>query len=137
MDVTDLLSRLSRVRQIGPNKWLACCPAHEDRTPSLTVSALADGRILVHDFGGCGASDVMAAVELTLADLFPQPLYHRSRPVSQPFTALDALRALRREVAIVAISLADFADGHEVDRARLQLAADRIADAAEYVHAHA
>ena len=137
MDVTDLLSRLSRVRQIGPNKWLACCPAHDDRTPSLSVRLLADGRILLHDFGGCEAADVMAAIGLETADLFEQPLYHRARPVSHPFTALDALRALRREAAVVAISLADYADGREVDQARLQLAADRIADAAEYVHANA
>jgi hypothetical protein len=137
VDVNELLSRLSRVRQTAPDKWLACCPAHADRTPSLTIRALADGRILLHDFGGCEAGDVMAAMGLGLADLFEKPLFHRARPVSHPFTALDALRALRREAAVVAISVADFADGQEVDQARLQLAADRIADAAEFVHANA
>lgn len=136
MDVTDLLSRLSKVKQTAPDKWIACCPAHEDRTPSLTIRLLGDGRLLVHDFGGCEAGDVMAALGLGLSDLFEKPLFHRARPVSHPFTAADALRALRREAAVVAISVADFAEGQPVDQARLQLAADRIADAAEYVHAH-
>jgi hypothetical protein len=135
VDVNGLLSRLSRVRRTGPNSWLACCPAHADRTPSMTVKVVEDGRILVHDFGGCGAADAMAAIGLSLSDLFPQPLYHRAKPVSHPFTAQDALRALRREAAVVAISLADFAEGREVDQARLQVASERIADAAEYVHA--
>lgn len=136
MDVTHLLSRLSKVRQTAPDKWIACCPAHADRTPSLTIRLLADGRILVHDFGGCGAADVMEAIGLATSDLFERPL-NDTKPVSHPFTALDALRALRREAAIVAMSIGDFSAGDKIDLPRLQLAADRIADAAEYIKAYA
>lgn len=137
MDVTDILSRLAKVRQTGRDTWLACCPAHEDRTPSLSVRSLADGRVLLHDFGGCGAADVVAALGIELSDLFTQPLYHRAQRVRHPFTALDALRALRHEAAVVAISVADLAEGREVDEGRVALAAARIADAAEYIGDHA
>lgn len=138
MDVTDLVSRLSKARQTGRDSWLACCPAHEDRTPSLTVRALDDGRILVHCFGGCGAADVMASLGLEVGDLFAKPL-GQFAPVRQPFSAMDVLRALRREAAVVAISASDAVEGRAVsaeDLERLWLAAARIADAAEYIHAN-
>ena len=79
----------------------------------------------------------MDSLGLQVSDLFDRPLYHRAKPVHQAYTAADALRALRREAAVVALSIADHAAGKAVDVERLQLAADRIADAAEYVHVHA
>jgi hypothetical protein len=103
----------------------------------MTIRALSDGRILLHDFGGCGAADVMASLGLELSDLFEKPLYHRARAVPHPFTALDALRALRHEAGVLAISASDLAEGQSVDADRVALAAERIADAAEYIHAHA
>lgn len=135
MDVSDIISRLSKVRQTGPNTWLACCPAHPDKSPSLSIRALPDGRILLHDFAGCGASDVVAALGLTVGDLFPKPIYQGAPRIRQPFTAMDALRALRMEAAVLAISVADFAEGQPVDQARIELAAARISDAAEYINA--
>ena len=67
-----LLSQLQKVQQRGKGQWLACCPAHEDRSPSLAIKENSDGRILVKCFAGCGATDVVHAVGLTLADLFPE-----------------------------------------------------------------
>jgi DNA primase len=67
-----LLSQLQKVQQRGKGQWLACCPAHEDRSPSLAIKENHDGRILVKCFAGCGATDVVHAVGLTLADLFPE-----------------------------------------------------------------
>ena len=68
-----LLSRLENPRGSHP-KWNAKCPAHEDRSPSLSIKALDDGRVLVHCHAGCSAHDVMAALGLSLRDLFPEPL---------------------------------------------------------------
>ena len=65
-----LLSRLETVRGKFP-KWQAKCPAHSDRSPSLSIMAKDDGRVLVHCFAGCAGSDVMAAVGLSLSDLYP------------------------------------------------------------------
>ena len=64
-----LLSRLERVRKCGRG-WIARCPAHEDRTASLSVAAGEDGRVLLNCFGGCDAADVVAAVGLEMGDLF-------------------------------------------------------------------
>lgn len=67
-----LLNRLDKVRPTGSDRWYACCPAHEDRTPSLSIREAADGRVLLHCFSGCQNRDVVAAIGLTLRDLFPE-----------------------------------------------------------------
>ena len=71
MTAQTLLDRLTKIRRTGDNQWQACCPAHEDKTPSLSIKETRDGRILVRCFAGCGAADVVEAVGLTLSDLFP------------------------------------------------------------------
>ena len=70
-DIEKLLSRLEKVRGHEPH-WRALCPAHENKkTLSLKISQAPDGRVLIHCFAGCGASDVLAAIGLSLKDLFP------------------------------------------------------------------
>lgn len=66
-----LLSKLNKVKSHGDSRWVACCPAHEDKTPSLAIKKLRDGRILVHCFAGCSALDIVESVGLTMTDLFP------------------------------------------------------------------
>ena len=39
-----------------------CCPAHQDSTPSLSVTETRDGRILLHCFAGCRQLDVIDAL---------------------------------------------------------------------------
>lgn len=68
-----LIARLDKVKATGPSSWVACCPAHEDKKPSLSIKQL-DDRTLIHCWSGCGAADVVAAVGLTLADLFERPI---------------------------------------------------------------
>lgn len=70
MNIDTLLQRLEKVRGRHP-KWMACCPAHDDSDPSLSIRVLEDGRILIHCHAGCGASDVVQALGITLRDLCP------------------------------------------------------------------
>jgi hypothetical protein len=94
--VDRLLARLQKVKRSGQQSWAACCPAHDDSHPSLCLRQLADGRILLHCFAGCAVSDVVAAVGMDIADLFPQPLegVHRRAKVRKPFNPHDVLRCL-------------------------------------------
>jgi hypothetical protein len=130
-----LLGRLERVRENSPGQWLALCPAHADRNPSLSVRELDDGQILLHCFAGCPAADVMAAVGLDLADLFPNGGAD-SRPVARGrrWDWRGLLLALNREVHVVVAVAQDLQAGRslpDADRERLQLAAARIARVAE------
>jgi phage/plasmid primase-like uncharacterized protein len=42
--------------------WVARCPAHDDRTPSLSLADGHDGRLLVKCWAGCSAHDVLSAL---------------------------------------------------------------------------
>lgn len=139
MGIETLLSRLSGVKAgnaIG--RWIARCPAHQDRSPSLTIRAEDDGRILLHCFAGCEPDAVLAAMGLTFAELFPERLTHEYLPrIPMPFSALDALKCLASESAIVSILASDMVLGKEIsdaDSVRLSAAAGRIATALEVIH---
>lgn len=132
MDVNEFLSRLEGVRG-RDGSWSAKCPAHADRSPSLSVKALPDGRILMHCFGGCGTDAVLGALGLAMTDLFPEGLGDFS-PRRGAFSAMDALRALAFESSVVAIAAADAGEGRRIDASRMCTAAGRIAEALELVH---
>ncbi|MEU2288051.1 DUF3987 domain-containing protein [Streptomyces sp. NPDC013178] len=55
------------------------CPAHEDRAPSLSVRRGNNG-VVLKCHAGCPTEDVVAALELNMADLFNEPLEQRVRP---------------------------------------------------------
>ncbi len=112
MTVDVLLTRLDAVRQVGPGRWLARCPAHDDRHASLSLRELDDGRVLVHDFAGCSVEDVLAAAGLTFDALYPeQASGHQVRRSRSPFEARHALQALVTEITIVALYAADVRAG--------------------------
>lgn len=66
-----LVDQLDKVVSIGPNRWKACCPAHADKSPSLSIKQLEDGRVLLHCFAGCSAEEVVGSVGFDMQDLFP------------------------------------------------------------------
>lgn len=132
MSADTLLSRLDRVKRTGPDKWMARCPAHDDKGPSLAVRELDDGRTLVHCFAGCSVHEVVAAVGLELSDLFPpRPLLNGRRPERRPFSGDDALSCLALEVQLVYLAALQTLEGaalSDADFERLALAVERIAD---------
>lgn len=131
--IDRLLSRLDGVRQVGPGRWVARCPAHSDHSPSLSIREADDGRILIHDFGGCAAIDVVQAVGLELHDLFAEPLRgprRHDRAAMPGWKRRQFADALEIERLAVAIGRAEAAAGRELspgDRERLALAERRVA----------
>lgn len=72
------------------NGYLARCPAHEDRLPSLSISQAGDGRLLIHCFAGCDTAAVLAALGRGFADLFDDEVdagrrKDRARSEAAPF----------------------------------------------------
>ncbi len=75
-NIEKVLNVLDKVKPQGNNKWLACCPAHDDRSPSLGI-ALKEEKILFKCWSGCGGMDVAQAVidkGCEWDDLFPDKL---------------------------------------------------------------
>ena len=65
----ELLGKLSGVKDRGEGKWQACCPAHGDDAPSLSI-AEGERSILLHCHAGCRFRDVMRALQLKAGDLY-------------------------------------------------------------------
>jgi hypothetical protein len=142
MTAATLLSRLERVRQTGPGRWVAACPSHESRSKSsLAIRELPDGRVLLHDFGGCDLATVLGAVGLTINDLFPESIEttresrgdrrYRSRE-SHRFDAATLLRAVHADVVLAASIISRALDYQEIDEAELDSlwrCAGRLAEA--------
>jgi hypothetical protein len=135
MTVATLLDRLNRVKETGPGRWLACCPAHDDREPSLAVRQLEDGRVLLHCFAGCGAIEVLDALGLDFSLLFrPCPANTQLPKAHKPFSAGDVLAAVTYEVLVAWNYAKRMAVGEvldEMDRERLLTCACRLQRALE------
>lgn len=74
-----VLSRLEGVQPSGRG-FVARCPAHDDRNPSLSVAEGDDGRVLLNCHARCSPEDVVAALDLTLADLFEPKVSAETSP---------------------------------------------------------
>ena len=125
-----ILSRCDKVRETGDGKYIACCPAHEDRSPSLAIKDEADGRVLLHCFAGCGTEDVLNAIGLTFSDVMPERVEpnHSYKP-KRWLNARDALSSLDHEALVVSIIGADFLRRKSIDNEtwdRLASATNRI-----------
>ena len=75
MNAAKIAHALHGGRKSGAG-WIACCPAHEDRTPSLSLRDSTDGQVLVHCHAGCAQAAVVGA--LKDLGLWPQREKQRS-----------------------------------------------------------
>src|SRR5437764_805147 len=66
----NVLAHLKGVRP-SLRGWKACCPAHADREPSLSIGLGEQGQVLLKCFAGCSLERITEAMGLTLTDLFP------------------------------------------------------------------
>jgi hypothetical protein len=139
--IETLLGRLQKVR--GKNgSWVACCPAHEDKSPSLSIRD-SGGKILLHCFGGCDVHTILGAVGMEISELFPPDEvirnYDEQKPAIKPrLYATDLLRIIQFESLVVSVAAYDLSQGKrlsEQDRARLMQAHQRITEATEFINA--
>lgn len=77
-------------------KWVAQCPAHEDRNPSLSI-ALHSGKVLLYCYAGCATGRILEVLDLEWCDLFSPDFDHAKavdacgpdpRPNGKPFDQL-------------------------------------------------
>ena len=141
-----LLSRLKNVRQYGKG-YRANCPIGHASHGTLSVGQTDTGTALLHCFVGCAAADVLAALGLTVADLYPNRLHDASpggrkaaRLAMQIADWRAALGVFARESVIVLAAIAKIQKASEMalpcdDRDRLTLAVHRIQSAHEVLTA--
>ncbi len=135
-----LLNRLEGVKETSAGRYKARCPAHDDKSPSLSL-ADDNGKILVHCFAGCEPLEIMAAVDLTLADLFDKPLGHLGKPIPKRdrWDARASLRLLDNESRIALMAAIAVVEGRHLsatDLERVRMAQNRIASIMEIHNDH-
>ena len=133
--IDAMLSRLDGVKRTGNGTWLARCPAHADKSPSLSIRETDDDKVLIHCHAGCSVHEIVGAVGLEISDLFPpRPVdpAQVGKPVRRPFPAADILRAIAFEALVVGCAASAMLAGEpftQTDRDRLMLAVGRIQSA--------
>ena len=137
--IEALLNRLQRVRQTHEGHWTALCPAHADRSPSLSIHETRDGRILIHCFAGCSPGDVLSSVGLSFTDLFPEGL--RAFATEQGFAPMrlreaaeQVLASVDHDLLLAVLVLADAVEAGRIEREQLDVLigiAGRVATAKE------
>jgi hypothetical protein len=125
---------MKRVKTRGRDKWIACCPAHEDKNPSLAIT-LENNKILMKCWSGCDVESILGAIGMDFNDIMPdKPLYHRSSAKKPTLYATDALRILKKESMIITMCAIDIKNKKPIaedDFNRVLLAMERINTAME------
>lgn len=138
MKLNNLLSRLQKVKRNANDAWIACCPAHDDRSPSLAIKDAGDGRIVLKCFAGCETIDILGAVGLDWEDVMPEKaVVHHAPQVKQTLYATDALKVLRTESQIITMAAMDISKGRAIGESelkRIRLAMERINTINEATH---
>lgn len=136
--IDNILQHLTHVKKKSHNAYIACCPAHNDRSPSLTIREIEGERVLLHCFAGCSVQEILGAIGLKMEDLFPpMPINDRGgyKRASKPFTDSQLLAVILKEAGIIDFAAHDMANGLSVSKAdaeRIVLARDRIHRAVYY-----
>lgn len=127
-----------RFKLTAPGKAIMSCPGplhkHGDRHPSLSAGETADGVILLKCWAGCETREILLAMNLEFADLYPTPAHFHLPKPARPFSAADALIGLALESLVLRQFANQLAAGTpltEADRDRLLLSATRIQRAQE------
>jgi hypothetical protein len=126
--IDKLLSRLDKVRQIGNDRYQACCCAHEDKTPSLVIT-VKDSRILLHCFAGCTPDSIVSAAGLVWEDLFEDEWSASTQRAISSQKPLEPVSQIRVDENVLLIVRNKLANGETLtveDQARAEIAYERI-----------
>lgn len=86
--IDTVLDALESFRKSGDG-FIARCPAHQDRNPSLSITEGVDGRVLVKCHAGCTTEAIVTALHLSMRDLMP-PRAERERHIVATYDYTDA-----------------------------------------------
>ena len=101
---------------------MACCPAHDDHNPSLSITELSDGRILMKCWAGCEVTSVVSALGLRMCDLMPNPEIGSQYKQFIQYRSLAPKQSdkLATEKMILQIAKQDRANGKRLSKADLE-----------------
>ncbi len=90
LSAESIALHLEKSRRIRADHYTACCPAHDDRTPSLSITQAPD-TVLLYCHSGCSQSEVIDA----LLSLGLWAKKSKGREAVRPFYTKDDLEYYR------------------------------------------
>ena len=98
-DAGETIAKALGGRKAG-GSWMARCPVHDDRDPSLAIRDADDGKVLVRCHAGCDQAQVIAT--LRARGLWPgrdaHQRHYRPAPAPEPHRKADAAENARRNL---------------------------------------
>lgn len=70
--LTIVAHRTGSNPKLSGKNYKACCPSHDDKHASLSITAGDDGRILFFCFAGCTVEEICSSLGIKVKDLFPK-----------------------------------------------------------------
>jgi hypothetical protein len=134
-----LIEQLRNVTPLRNGGYRASCPtelhAHGDRSRGLYVDVGEEGKCIIWCAAGCATAEIVAALGLTVPDLFQQPAEQGSRRDRTRIPARELLALIDVEVltvGMIAIAMRDSQKIPEEDWERLSTAVARIGRARDH-----
>ena len=85
-----ILSSLKGVNKTGENQWMAKCPAHNDKKPSLSIAIVDGSKILLRCHAGCSVEDICKKIGISPRDLFiDKPKQNPHRKIAASYNYMD------------------------------------------------
>lgn len=138
-DNANIISHLHKVKRISDGRYIALCPCHNDKKPSLNVAITPEGVVLIKCFA-CGATglDVCEALGVKPSSLFPPNDNPSSYEIKkrQGFSAWQMLHAIEKDALVVLIAARMLLSGEilpEYDVTYLGEVVVRISEALRYL----
>ncbi len=92
--VEGFLQNLQGVTKQRNKHWMALCPGHEDKNPSLSISQGNDGRVLLKCFAGCKPERIVSALGLAMSDLFDRRNGSETAEMNRSVKSASAIRQI-------------------------------------------
>ena len=64
--IENIFSRVDKLQHRSDGQWSARCPAHSDKSPSLSVRETEEGAVLLYCFAGCSIQSIVDSLQVLL-----------------------------------------------------------------------
>jgi hypothetical protein len=96
---------LVQAKRTSAGRWKACCAAHNDRSPSLSIREGEDGHVTLFCRAGCSLDAILSALHLVRDDLSgPPPSPEKQAAIRAAYETLQSAARAERKARLAALN---------------------------------
>jgi DNA primase len=96
---------LVQAQRVGAGRWKARCPAHNDRSPSLSIREGENGHVTLFCRAGCSLDAILAALHLVRDDLSgPPPSPAQAAAIRAAYETRQSATRAERKARLAALN---------------------------------